>query len=135
MRASNMNIILQGELIKNYQESNMALSSISNTTLTANQTNSQKSGTATEQSEKRRAGISSDNDIAGNKFNDNVTLNQSFGIINSEEIVAPANALDTTSAGNLLKHVRKTIMTNSEAAVSAQANLPPRVAQTLLADT
>ena len=112
----------------------MVLSSISNTTLTANQANYQKSGTATEQSEKRRAGISSDDDIAGNKFNDNVTLNQSVYIPNSEEIVAPANALDTTSAGNLLKHVMKTIMTNSEAAVSAQANLPPQVAQTLLAD-
>ncbi len=113
----------------------MALSSISNTTLPANQANYQKSETATEQSEKRRAGLSSDNDTAGNKFNDKVTLSQSVGILNLEKTAGPDNALDTTSAGNLLKQITKAIMTDSKAAVSAQANLNPQAAQTLLTDT
>jgi hypothetical protein len=125
-----MNITLQGELIKNNQESHMALSSISNTTATANQANLQKSGTTSEQSENGRTGHQSDNDVTGNKFNDNVTLNEPIVTPNSEE----SNVLDTTSAGNLLKNLMPTIMSNSDTAISAQANLSPQVAQALLAD-
>ena len=109
----------------------MSLSSISNTTLSANQANHQKSETTVEQSDKRRVDLSSDNEIAN--ISDNVTLSESVSIPNSEKTVAP-KTLDTSSADNLLKHIMKAIMTHSKAAVSAQANLTPQVAQTLLAD-
>ena len=109
----------------------MSLSSISNTPLSANHANHQKSETTTEQSEKRRAGLSSNNDIA--KVSDNVLLSESVSIPNSEK-TAGTKALDTSSAKNLVKQIMKAIMTQSKTAVSAQANLTPQIAQTLLAD-
>ncbi|MFT5698540.1 MAG: hypothetical protein ACI8ZB_001395 [Desulforhopalus sp.] len=112
----------------------MAVSSISNTNVTANQANYQKTATSTEQSEKRQAGHSSDNGTAGNKSSDNVTLNQSVVISKSEEIATSVNALDKTSAENLLKQIMSTIATEGQTAISTQANLSPQVAQTLLAD-
>jgi hypothetical protein len=108
----------------------MSLSSISNTTLSANQANHQKSETTVEQPEKRRVGLSSDNDIP--KVSDNLTLSESVSIPNSEKTAGP-KTLNTSSADNLLKQIMKAIMTQSKAAVSAQANLTPQVAATLLA--
>lgn len=109
----------------------MPLSSISNGNFAANSSNKPKSEIATEQLAKRSAGPFSDNEMA--QLNDNVTLTESVSIANSRKNAGPYQ-LDSGSAGNLLQQIMRTIMTNSQAAVSAQANLTPQAAQTLLAD-
>ena len=109
----------------------MSLSSISNTALAANKANNQNSGTTAEQSEKRRIGPFSDGEITA--FSDNVTLTEAVNTANSEKITG-LDTLDTNSAGKLLKQIMKTIMTNSKTAVSAQANVAPKAAQTLLSE-
>lgn len=118
-------------MILKYLEVNMSLSSISNPALPANIANKQNSGTTVEQSVKRRVGPFSESEIAA--FSDNVTLTESGNSPNSEKIAGFAT-LDTNSAGKVLKQIMKTIMTNSKTAVSAQANVAPTAAQTLLAD-
>ncbi len=109
----------------------MSLSSISNTTLAANQAKKGNSETTLEQSGKRKVDHFSDKEVA--KFSDNVTLTEAGSILNSEKTAGP-DSLDTNSADNLLKDVMKTIMTNSKTAVSAQANMTSQTAQSLLAD-
>ncbi len=123
--------------INNYQELNMELSSISNSPLATNKANHQKAGTTTEQSGKKNGDLSSDKNITGNKFDDNVTLSQSAGIPTSEEINVPANSSsipDAKSAEKLLQKIMKSIMADSKTAVSAHANLNPLALQELLAE-
>ena len=110
----------------------MSLSSISNTALAANKANNQNSGNPVEPSEKKRVSHFSDGEIAA--FSDNVTLTESVNNSNSEKITS-LDTLDTNSAGKLLKQIMKTIMTNSKTAVSAQANVTPKAAQTLLSES
>jgi len=109
----------------------MSLSSITTNTLKANQGNNQNSGTGVEQSEKRKGGLLSASEIA--KFSDNVTLTEPGSIQNSEKTAGPV-ALDNNSADKVLQDVMKKIMTNSKAALSAQAHFTPQAAQALLAD-
>ena len=124
--------------IDNYQELKMVLSSISNSPLATNKTSHQKAGTTTEQAEKKNNDLASDKNIAGNKFNDNVTLSKSVGIPTSEEINVPAddsfNVPDAKSAEKLLNKIMKSIMADSKTAVSAHSNLNPQALQELLAD-
>ncbi|MBB1078021.1 hypothetical protein HUU62_26875, partial [Rhodoferax sp. 4810] len=61
----------------------MSLSSITNTTLKANQGTNQNSGTGVEQSEKRKGSLSSANEIT--PFSDNVNLTEAGTIANSEK--------------------------------------------------
>ncbi len=114
-----------------YLEATMSLSSITNNTLKANQGNNQNSGTAVEQSAKRKGSPFSASETA--KFSDNVTLTEPGSIQTSEKTAGP-DALDSNSADNLLKQVMKKIMTNSKDAISAQAHFTPQAAQALLAD-
>ncbi len=112
----------------------MTISSLSNSTLVANQATYQQPGNINEQMEKRRAGLSSENNSAGNTFSDSVNIRESVGALSSEKTAAPGAELDSSSAGNLLQQVMKAIKADSKAAVSAQANQRPQAAQTLLTD-
>ena len=75
-----------------YLEATMSLSAITNNTLKANQGNNQNSGTAVEQSEKRKGGLFSASEIA--KFSDNVTLTEPGSNQNLEKIAGIAELVN-----------------------------------------
>ncbi len=107
----------------------MSLSSISNSTLTANQAKHQKAETAVEQSTKRTAGLTSDTDSA--KFNDNITLTESVTTSGPGK-TAGLSTLEPGSEEKSIKQIMQSIVKNSKSALAAQANIAPQTAQTLL---
>lgn len=109
----------------------MPLSSITNSNVAANQANKKNSAALGEQSEKTQAALISD--TKSNKFSDNVTLTESGSTAHAEK-TAGQDTLEPHAADGLLKQIMKAIITESKTAVAAQANLTPKLAQTLLAD-
>ncbi len=106
----------------------MALSAVSNTVLTKSHTPQQKTGTVTKQIEKSSPNPSSENNLLGNKFNDNVTLGQ------SKKTNASSKVIDEKAAKELLPQVMKSILANSKTAISAQANIKTQAVPGLLTD-
>lgn len=109
----------------------MPLSSIATTNGAVNQANKHTSEAAAEQSSKSRPGLLTD--YKNTTYSDNVTLTETGSSATAEKIAAP-ETLDAHGADSLLKKIMAEIMVDSKTAVSAQANLSPRFAQSLLAD-
>lgn len=106
----------------------MTLSSVTNTALAQNKISQQKAGTAKEQTEQNKSNTSSENNLPGNKFDDNVTLSQ------TEKTNESSTVIDGKEAGKLLPQVMKSILANSQMALSTQANTSPETARTFLAE-
>jgi hypothetical protein len=104
----------------------MTLSAISNAGLAKSQISHQKTETDTKQTEKSRSNPSSENNLSGNKFDDNVTLGQ------SEKTNASSQVIDQKAADKILFQTMKSILTQSKTAISAQANTTPQAAQEIL---
>lgn len=105
----------------------MTLSAVSNATLAKNTITQQAPGTATEQAENRKSGISPDAGGSASRFDDNVTLSQ------SEKIAAPAEVIDAQAAEKILPRTMQAILDDSRTALAAQANTSPQRAQEFLA--
>ena len=106
----------------------MTLSAASNTVLAQSHISHQKTGTATKQTENGRSNPSSENNLSGNKFDDNVTLSQ------SEKTNAPSKVIDEKAAEKLLPQTMKSILDHSKAAISVQASTIPQAAQEFLTE-
>lgn len=100
----------------------MTLSSVSNASLAKSHLSNQKTETETSQNDKGRSNLSSENGAAGKKIDDNVTLSQ------SEKTNKVSEVIDKKGAEELLPKTMKTILTNSNTALSAQANIKPEAA-------
>lgn len=107
----------------------MALSAVPNTVLAQNHISHQKTGTDTKQTEKSNSTPSSENNLSGKKFDDNVTLSQ------SEKTNASIKVIDEKAAEKLLPQAIKSILAQSKAAISAQGNTIPQAAQEFLSET
>jgi len=91
----------------------------------------------TEQSEKKLANVASAKSNGENKFDDNVKFNQARTVAVSEKTngsTGGSSSLDVNSAEKLLQKTMTASKADIRAAVSAQSNLNPHVAQDLLAD-
>lgn len=106
----------------------MTLSSVSNAALTQSHIAHQKTGTDTEQTQKNSSNSSSEKNLSGNSFEDNVTLSQPEKTNDSSKVI------DEKAAEKLLPQTMKSILSNSKTAISAQANTIPPAAQELLAE-
>ena len=106
----------------------MTLPAVSNAVLTKTHISHQKTETDTKQTEKGTSKPSQENNLSGNKFDDNVTLSQP-GKTN-----ASSRVIDEKAAEKLLHQTMKSILGHSKTAVSAQANTIPQVAQEFLAE-
>ena len=104
----------------------MTLSAVSNAVLAKNHISHQTTETDIKQTEKGRSNTSSENNLSGNKFDDNVTLSQ------SEKTIAPSKVIDEKTTEKLLSKTMKSILANSKTAVSAQATTIPQIAQEFL---
>ncbi|BHH84561.1 hypothetical protein [Desulforhopalus sp. 52FAK] len=100
----------------------MTLSSVSNVSLAKSHLSNQKTETETSQSKKGRSNISSENGAAGKNIGDNVMLSQ------SEKMSEVSEVIDLKAAEELLPKTMKAILTNSNTALSAQANIKPEAA-------
>lgn len=106
----------------------MTLSAVSNAVLAKNQISHQKTGTDTKQTEKGKATAPSENNLSGNKFDDNVTLSQ------SEKTSASSKVINEKVAEKLLPETIRSILARSKTAISAQANTIPQAAQEFLTE-
>lgn len=106
----------------------MALSAVSNAVLDKGHIPHQKTGTDTKQIEKGNSNPSPENNLSGNKFDDNVTLTR------PEKTNAPSKVIDEKAAEELLPQVMKSILAHSKTAISAQANNNPQTASGLVTD-
>lgn len=106
----------------------MTLSAVSNTVLAKSHVSHQKVGTDSKQAENGRSNSSSENDLAGSKFDDNVTLGQ------SQKMTASSEVIDAKAAETLLPRTMQSILDHSKTAMSAQANTIPQAAQEILAE-
>lgn len=105
----------------------MTLSPLTNAPLNQNHTSQQKSGIETDRTEKSGSKNSTEQTTSENKFDDNVTLSQ------TEQPNASAKVLDKNSADTLLPQTMKSILANTDTAISAQANTSPQAARDYLA--
>ena len=99
----------------------MALSAVSNGVLAQSNISHQKT-------EKDRSNTSSESNLSGNKFDDNVTLGQ------SKKTNASPKVIDEKTAEKLLSQTMKSILANSKTAISAQANTVPHASQEILTE-
>jgi hypothetical protein len=106
----------------------MTLSAVSNPALAKSHFSHQKTGADTEQTEKSRSNPSSEKNISGNKFDDNITLSQSEKTNDSSKVI------DEKAVDMLLHQTMKSILTHSKGAISAQANTTPQAARELLTE-
>lgn len=104
----------------------MTLTAVSNTALTQSHTSHQKTETDTGQPQKGNPNPTSEKDLSGKIFDDNVTLSQ------SEKNNDPSKVIDKKVAETRLPQIIKSILTHSKAAISAQANTTPQAARELL---
>ncbi len=104
----------------------MTLSAASNAVSAKSHISHQKTGTETKQTEKGRSNPSSENNLSGNKFDDNVTLGQ------SEKTNAPSKVINQKAVEKILPQTMKSILAHSKTAISAQANTIPQAAQEIL---
>lgn len=106
----------------------MTLSAVTNAALAKNHTSLQNTGTDTAQTEKNRSNPSSEKNLSGNKFDDNVTLSQ------SEKTNVSLKVSGEKAGEKLLPQIMKSIITHSKTAISTQANITPQAARELLAE-
>ena len=104
----------------------MTLSSISNAGLAKSHISHQKTETDTKITGKSKSSPTSENNLSGNKFDDNVTLGQ------SEKTSASSKVIDQKAADTILSQTMKSILNQSKTAISAQANTTPQAAQEIL---
>ncbi len=106
----------------------MTLSATPDAVFSKSHISHQKTGTDTKQTEKGRSNPSSENNLSGNKFDDNVTLSR------SEKVNASSRVIDEKAAEKLLPQIVKSILAHSKTAISAQATTTPQVAQEFLTE-
>ena len=106
----------------------MTLSAVSNAALAKSHFSNQKTGADTEQTEKSRSNPSSEKNLSGKKFDDNVTLRQSEKTNDSSKVI------DEKAAEKLLPQTMKSILAHSKTAISAQANTTAQAAREFLTE-
>jgi len=104
----------------------MTLTAVSNTALTQGNISHQKTETDTKQPQKSNPNPTSEKDLSGKNFHDNVTLSQSEKSNDSSKVI------DKKAVETRLPQTIKSILTHSKVAISAQANTTPQVARELL---
>ena len=104
----------------------MTFTATSNAALTQNHISQQKTETDTKQTQNNKPNSTSENDLSGKKFQDNVALSQSEKSNHSSKVI------DKKSVETLLPQTLKSILTHSKTALSAQANITPQAAREFL---
>lgn len=104
----------------------MTLSSVSNAASTQGHIAHQKTGADTKQTETSKLNPSAGKNLSGNNVDDNVTLSK------SEKNNDPSTVIDKKAAEKLLPQTMKSILADSKAAISVQANTSPEAAREFL---